>query len=47
MVFQSFNLFNNMTVLQNVMVPQQTVLKRDAATAKAHALDLLKQVGMD
>ena len=47
MVFQSFNLFNNMTVLQNVMVPQQTVLKRDAAAAKTHALELLKQVGMD
>ena len=29
------------------MVPQQTVLKRDAAAAKTHALELLKQVGMD
>ncbi|WP_179393991.1 amino acid ABC transporter ATP-binding protein [Lacticaseibacillus absianus] len=46
MVFQSFNLFNNLTVLQNVMTPQQTVLHRDAAQAKAHALDLLQQVGM-
>ncbi|WP_125702362.1 amino acid ABC transporter ATP-binding protein [Lacticaseibacillus daqingensis] len=47
MVFQSFNLFNNLTVLQNVMTPQQTVLHRDAAEAKAHALELLAQVGMD
>ncbi|WP_125579354.1 amino acid ABC transporter ATP-binding protein [Lacticaseibacillus suibinensis] len=47
MVFQSFNLFNNLTVLQNVMVGQQTVLKRDADTAKKHALELLAQVGMD
>ena len=44
MVFQSFNLFNNMTVLQNVMVPQQTVLKRDAAAAKTHALELLTRL---
>jgi len=47
MVFQSFNLFNNLSVLDNVVVPQQTVLKRDAATAKAHALEILQQVGMD
>ncbi|MFD1429631.1 amino acid ABC transporter ATP-binding protein [Lacticaseibacillus mingshuiensis] len=47
MVFQSFNLFHNLTVLDNVVVPQETVLKRDAAEAKAHALDLLKQVGME
>lgn len=47
MVFQSFNLFANLTVLENVMVGQQTVLKRSAAEAKAHALDLLQQVNMD
>ena len=29
MVFQSFNLFNNMTVLQNCMVGQEKVLKKD------------------
>lgn len=47
MVFQSFNLFNNLSVLDNVVVPQQTVLKRSADDAKAHALELLQQVGMD
>lgn len=47
MVFQQFNLFNNLTVLQNVVTPQTTVLKRGAAEAKTHALELLKQVGMD
>ncbi|WP_241865018.1 amino acid ABC transporter ATP-binding protein [Lacticaseibacillus kribbianus] len=47
MVFQSFNLFNNLTVLQNVVTPQVTVLNRDAAAAKDHALELLHQVGMD
>ncbi|WP_407893918.1 amino acid ABC transporter ATP-binding protein [Lacticaseibacillus sp. N501-2] len=46
MVFQQFNLFNNLTVLQNVVTPQTTVLRRSAAEAKTHALELLKQVGM-
>ncbi len=47
MVFQSFNLFNNLTVLENVVIPQVTVLKRDAALAKTHAIEILKQMGMD
>ncbi len=47
MVFQQFNLFNNLTVLDNVVTPQTTVLRRNASEAKAHALTLLKQVGMD
>ena len=34
MVFQSFNLFNNMTVLKNCMVAQMKVLKRSEAEAK-------------
>ncbi|KRM71644.1 amino acid ABC transporter ATP-binding protein [Lacticaseibacillus brantae] len=46
MVFQSFNLFNNLTVLDNIVVPQQTVLKRDTATAKQHATEILEQMGM-
>jgi len=45
MVFQSFNLFNNMTVLENCMVGQQQVLKR-SRQAKAIALDYLQKVGM-
>ncbi len=46
MVFQSFNLFNNMTVLENCMVGQVKVLKRNKAEAKKHALEYLEKVGM-
>ncbi len=46
MVFQSFNLFNNMTVLENCMVGQRKVLKRDAETARQNAMGYLEQVGM-
>ena len=46
MVFQSFNLFNNMTVLENCVVGQMRVLKRDRETARQHALDYLERVGM-
>ena len=38
MVFQSFNLFNNMTVLQNCMVGQIKVLKRSKEQARETAL---------
>lgn len=47
MVFQQFNLFNNMTVLDNCINPQVTVLKKDKAEAKAFALEQLSKVGMD
>ena len=46
MVFQSFNLFNNMTVLENCMVGQVQVLKRKKEEAKAIALEYLQKVGM-
>ena len=46
MVFQSFNLFNNMTVLQNCMVGQMTVLKRDREQARRQAMTYLEKVGM-
>lgn len=46
MVFQSFNLFNNLNVLENVIVAQTTVLKRQRAEAKAIALENLTAVGM-
>ena len=46
MVFQSFNLFNNMTVLENCMVGQERVLTRDKAAAREHALEYLERVGM-
>ncbi len=46
MVFQSFNLFNNMTVLENCVAGQVKVLKRDKETAKEHAMHYLDRVGM-
>ena len=46
MVFQSFNLFNNMTVLENCIVGQVNVLKRSREEAKAHAMQYLEKVGM-
>ena len=47
MVFQSFNLFNNMTVLENCMVGQVKVLGKSKEEAKETALKYLKHVGMD
>ena len=46
MVFQSFNLFNNMTVLENCMVGQIKVLKKNKNEARAQAMNYLEQVGM-
>jgi putative lysine transport system ATP-binding protein len=46
MVFQQFNLFNNMTVLDNCVRPQTVVLKRDKEEAKANAMKYLSKVGM-
>ena len=46
MVFQSFNLFNNMTVLENCIVGQVKVLKRSREEAKEHAMYYLEKVGM-
>ena len=46
MVFQSFNLFNNMTVLENCIVGQTKVLKRSREEAKRTALEYLQKVGM-
>ncbi len=46
MVFQSFNLFNNMTVLENCIVGQVKVLKKDREEARRHAMYYLDKVGM-
>lgn len=46
MCFQSFNLFNNMTVLQNCMIGQQKVLKRPKEEAKKIAIEFLSKVNM-
>ena len=46
MVFQSFNLFNNLNVLKNCMVGQTKVLKKNKEEARAKALETLELVGM-
>jgi polar amino acid transport system ATP-binding protein len=47
MVFQQFNLFPHLTVLDNVTLAQRVVRKRDPEEAKKIALDLLKKVGIE
>ncbi len=47
MVFQSFNLFENMNVLKNCMIAQTKVLKRSKEEAKEVAVSYLKKVGME
>ena len=47
MVFQSFNLFENMNVLKNCMIGQIKVLKRNKDEAREIAIKNLKSVGMD
>lgn len=46
MVFQQFNLFENMNVLKNCMVGQTKILKRSESEAKEIALKHLERVGM-
>ncbi len=46
MVFQSFNLFSNMSVLDNCCVGQVKVLKRERQEARERSLHYLDQVGM-
>jgi len=46
MVFQQFNLFNNMNVLDNCIIAQKRVLKIPVDEAKKRALEHLKNVGM-
>ena len=46
MVFQSFNLFNNMNVLKNCMIGQMIVLKRSKEESEQKARALLDRVGM-
>jgi len=46
MVFQSFNLFENMNVLKNCMIAQTKVLKRTKVEAKNIAINYLTKVGM-
>lgn len=46
MVFQNFNLFPHMTVVQNVMEGPVYTLKKDKKEAKQESLDLLEKVGL-
>ena len=46
MVFQQFNLFNNLTVLDNCVVGQIKVLKKDKDKARKTAMEYLEMVGM-
>ena len=46
MVFQSFNLFEHMTVLENITYAPMQLLKMPEAQAKEEAMELLKKVGM-
>ena len=46
MVFQSFNLFDNLNALQNCMIGQTSVLGRSKAEAKEKAMEYLEKVGM-
>lgn len=47
MVFQNFNLFYNMDVLENCMTGQMKVLKKDKKSAQEKAMHFLKKVGME
>ena len=47
MVFQSFNLFNNLSVLDNCVVGQQKVLKRSRRESEEKAMNYLAKVGME
>lgn len=46
MVFQSFNLFPHMTVLENLNLAQQVVRKRSRAEAEKRSMELLRKVGI-
>ena len=47
MVFQHFNLFNNMTILRNMTLAPMTLLKKSKEDAEAQALALLQRVGLE
>ena len=46
MVFQSFNLFSHLTVIENIMKPQTDILKRSRQEAYDRGVQLLKDVGI-
>ena len=46
MVFQSFNLFSHLTVIENLMIPQMDLMDRNKQEAYEKGIELLKQVGL-
>jgi len=46
MVFQQFNLWAHLSIVENVMLPQRRVLKRDRAQARQRAMETLDRVGI-
>ena len=47
MVFQQFNLFNNLTVLENITISLTKVKKQSEEESKEKAIKLLKRVGLE
>ena len=47
MVFQQFNLFNNLSVMENITISLTKVKKMDEAAARERAVALLKRVGLE
>ena len=47
MVFQSFNLWSHMTILENIIEAPIQVLGKEKQTAEIEAIELLKQVGIE
>ena len=46
MVFQQFNLFNNLSIIENCTIGQIKVLKKNKANARKHAIKFLEKVQM-
>lgn len=47
MIFQNFNLFNNKTILNNVMLAPEVVQKRNKKELKEEAIEILRKVGLE
>lgn len=47
MVFQNYNLFNHLTVIENLMITQIEILKRDKQFAYDKSIKLLKDFGLE
>lgn len=47
MVFQHFNLFNNMNIIKNMTIAPMKLLKKSKEDAEAKAMELLKTVGLE